>query len=602
MSGTTSSISPVQGILAGTGVGTNTIKYYLYPAGQKVTDDGVTYPTKQWNAYQQKQLRAALQTYSNVANVRFKQTATIKDANFALAITPQITKDQGDPDLLGFFNFPGTENPPQLGLFNASGAGWADGPGNGLDQGGYGFITLIHELGHGMGLKHPFHGGVTNNTLFPGVRPGHSEDLGNFALDQGIYTMMAYNDGWFTAPQGPAPKGGDYGFEGTPMALDVAALQSLYGPNTNFHSGDDTYVLPDTNGPGTYYSCIWDTGGDNTIEYLGGKNAVINLNSATLTNGPGAGGYVSYVQGVYGGYTIANGVLIQNAIGGSGNDLITGNNGNDFLSAGDGANTIIGGTGTNAIVSSGTDVIATDGADAVLLNGPNAIVVSGGMDTITCGSGSYVVSAGPNAIDAVFVEAGRLLFVNGNGASTIVGGTGSVTLFGGVGGGVFEGGAAGGNLIVGGPGQSVMIGNGGGDELFSTGNAGDTLVGGGGNESLVGSASAGNDVLFAGSGNDIIDAGAGNDELFAGTGNASMTAGTGNDVFFFINGQAGGTDTIFDFNPARDQLALQGYGAGAAQVALAGASVSNGSLTLTLPDDTRVTFTGVTSLNSSSFI
>ena len=594
MSGTISSISPVQGILAGTGVGTNTVKYYLYPTGKTVADDGVTYQTKGWNAYQQKELSAALQTYSNVANVTFKQTTNIKNANFAIAITPQITKDQGDPDLLGFFNFPGTEKPPQLGLFNASGSGWATTPGNGLDQGGYGFITLIHELGHGMGLKHPFHGGVTNDTLFPGVRLDQSGDLGNFALDQGIYTMMAYNDGWVTAPQGPAPKGGDYGFEGTPMALDVAALQSLYGPNTNFHSGDDTYVLPDSNGAGTYYSCIWDTGGDNTIEYLGPKDAVINLNAATLTYGPGAGGYVSYVRGVYGGYTIANGVMIQNAIGGSGNDSITGNNGNDFLKGGTGANTIVGGTGINVIVSGGTDLIAANGTDDIALNGPAATVVSGGADTITGGAGSYSVSANANATDSVFLESGKLLFANGDGASTVVGGSGSVTLFGGIGGGVFSGGAAGNNVIVGGPGQAVMIGDGNGDVLFSSGNAGDTLVAGSGNESLVGTAGAGNDVFFAGSGNDVIDAGSGKDEIFAGTGNASVFAGAGKDTFFFVKGQAGGTDTIFDFKPARDHLKLLGYGHGAAKAALAGATVNNGALTLTLPDNTRVTFVGVT--------
>ena len=43
---------------------------------------------------------------------------------------------------------------------------------------------------------------------------------------------------------------------------------------------------------------------------------VIHLRAATLAEGdPGAGGYVSWVSGFSGGFTIANGVVIENAVG-----------------------------------------------------------------------------------------------------------------------------------------------------------------------------------------------------------------------------------------------------------------------------------------------
>ena len=37
-----------------------------------------------------------------------------------------------------------------------------------LDPGGFGFITIIHELGHAMGLSHPHDGGGAS-TNFPGI-------------------------------------------------------------------------------------------------------------------------------------------------------------------------------------------------------------------------------------------------------------------------------------------------------------------------------------------------------------------------------------------------------------------------------------------------
>ena len=55
------------------------------------------------------------------------------------------------------------------------------------------------------------------------------------------------------------------------------------------------------------------------------RDARIDLTAATLDYSPTGAGVVSYAQGIFGGYTIANGVVIENAAGSSGNDVLIGN-------------------------------------------------------------------------------------------------------------------------------------------------------------------------------------------------------------------------------------------------------------------------------------
>ena len=80
---------------------------------------------------------------------------------------------------------------------------------------------------------------------------------------------MSYNDGWDQV-QNPFGNGlTTYGFVGGPMAFDIAAIQYLYGANMSYHTGGDTYTLPDINAPGTYWTSIWDAGGIDQIVYAG---------------------------------------------------------------------------------------------------------------------------------------------------------------------------------------------------------------------------------------------------------------------------------------------------------------------------------------------
>ena len=58
---------------------------------------------------------------------------------------------------------------------------------------------------------------------------------------------------------------------------------------------------------------------------------------------------MSAVNGIIGGFTIANGVVIENAIGGNVGDFLTGNAANNILTGGAGADDLDGGVGADTL-------------------------------------------------------------------------------------------------------------------------------------------------------------------------------------------------------------------------------------------------------------
>ncbi len=379
--------SPVQAVQGTNSLDdSDTLYVYFAQTGDVYRDFGETYVATGVNAYEQAQIWSVFEGVEAFADIDFEITTNRDQADLEFATDTLPTTPSGT--LLGFFNFPDASGNGSFGVLNNNSSGfpnWNDTPGGTLDTGGFMYGVIVHELGHGLGLGHP-HDPGNGTSVMLGV--SSSGDRGNFELNSAPYTIMSYIEGSTVA--GVASSTASTGHAATFGALDIAALQAFYGANTNHKSGDSVYKLDDTNatGSGAGYYTIWDTAGTDEIRYGGSKDAVIDLRAATLEYEEGGGGFLSYVDGVIGGRTIAHGVEIEVARGGSGDDQITGNGGDNILRGRSGDDQIEGRNGEDRLVgAAGADILSGGADDDKLLGG------SGG-DTLYGGDGDDLFRAG----------------------------------------------------------------------------------------------------------------------------------------------------------------------------------------------------------------
>jgi len=536
------SVTPVGGV----------INVYFAAGGE--TYDGIT--SNGWSAYEIGQAMAAFAVYEDILNVTFNQVFVPAQSQFQLV----TTTSSNIGGTLGYFIPPGYAN-SGVGVFATDGAGWNDT--GGLAQGGFGFVTLLHEFGHGLGLAHSHDTGGTSS-IMAGVSASFG-DYGDYDLNQGIFTVMSYNDGWQTAPHG-TPLSNNYGWSGSIMALDIAVLQDKYGANTTNNNGNNVYILPSSNASGTFYSAIWDSGGIDTIFNSSATGSTIDLQAASLLYNYGGGGFVSYTTGIHGGFTIANGVVIENATGGSGDDILIGNSANNGLNGGAGNDTVSYAndlsmdlvinlvTQTASSSFSGSDTLisienAIGGAGNDLIYGNSAVNTlkgGGGNDVIIAGSGNDLIHGeggddwlyGQGGDDFIFAGAGAVdVSSGGDGNDTIYGETGFDYIYG----------DAGNDTIYGGFGIDVAYGGDGADYLYGNSET-DWLFGGDGDDRLYGGSNP--DLLFGEAGSDYINSGSGNDWLWGGSSNGLGDGVT--DYFQFADGW--GVDVIYDFENGIDKI------------------------------------------------
>ena len=236
-----------------------------------------------------------------------------------------------------------------------------------ISSGSFYGITFLHELSHAIGLKHPHETGLFRQPRFPGLnrRSNEYRDKGTYNQNAHPFTQLSYVDKGAQNGYVPRVKEG-YGFLMSLGALDIAALQWLYGINADFAIESNVYRLPTANQEGTGWKAIWDAGGKDRIDGSHAKAPVtIDLRNATLDQSENAGGYISSVEGVFGGFTIAhdwNGktldvpaglCIIEHATGGASDDRLIGNKASNRLRGRQGDDVLYGGDGGDDVLIGG---------------------------------------------------------------------------------------------------------------------------------------------------------------------------------------------------------------------------------------------------------
>lgn len=250
-------------------------------------------------------------------------------------------------------------------------------------------LVLLHEIGHSMGLDHPWANTHETSNVY---------DLLGLKYDGFEYTVMSYR-GYTKQVGGNIEYGawdevGATSFAQTYMMNDIYTLQYMYGADYTVNSGNTVYAWDGVSGDTTVngatgidaagnkiFATIWDGGGVDTydlsaytttlqIDLSPGKSSVFSTSHlANLGDGVNAQGNI-YNALMFAGNTAS---LIENAIGGSSADTISGNSAANTLTGGQGADLFEGGLGNDTLIgNAGLDV----------LNGGQ------GNDTLTGGIGA----------------------------------------------------------------------------------------------------------------------------------------------------------------------------------------------------------------------
>lgn len=352
--------------------------------------------------------------------------------------------------------------------------GTAKGYYNNPTDGNYAKLTFIHELGHALGLGHPhesvFGAGGGNYVAdngqgvcpccggaIHGLLPVHEGAQGQATIHAGAAAVasgnpayfgtdvtantvdaMAYSVMSYSSYAGDGRTGytnGTWDYAQSPMMRDIAAIQSLYGANYSTRSDDTVYSWSATTGekiingigqgvPGgnKVFETIWDGGGRDTIDLSaytshlkvdlapGGWIDFGNSQLANLGAGHTAPGNVA-MSLLYEGDTRS---LIENAVGGTGNDSIKGNAGDNFLIGGAGDDRLEGGDG-NDILAGGTignelSFLKIDRSALIKIipniagaDGNDVMIGGNGNDLFIAGKGSDIVDGG-NGVDTLIID------------------------------------------------------------------------------------------------------------------------------------------------------------------------------------------------------
>ena len=253
---------------------------------------------------------------------------------------------------------------------------------DGIGAGGFNYFAALHEIGHALGLSHPFDAGddqSNGDDALPLSKDSMRNTVMTYVqLDKNF--VMKFDGGGSSAPSYRI-------YASTPMMYDVEIMEQFYGADDDDTTTDNNYQF--VNSPETLQTIVDAGGTADTIDAsLQNRENVIDLNPGAFSSigiyseadqvaywagvlGVSATAIQSYVDTLntsasaandyYSSYSrtalytgeynvgIAHNTVIENAVGGSANDTITGNSINNTLSGGAGDDSIEGNGGDDTI-------------------------------------------------------------------------------------------------------------------------------------------------------------------------------------------------------------------------------------------------------------
>jgi len=541
-------------------VGTGATVYYSFPQSNTNSIWSRSYtsdPTSQiydnfspFNIAQTDAAELALESWASVANLNFIKVSN--ETNLAVGdIRFANTSSLMASNYYAYAYMPALNNPKGGDIwFNAI---QPVSSGNDYEPGENSFHTILHELGHALGLEHPFEGDYPLSV----------------AQDNFKYTVMSYSY---------APDRGDGGYSSfyptTPMVLDIQAIQYLYGANMEYNIGDNIYTF---NEASTYYETIWDAGGKDTIQYVGNNDAIINLNQGAFSS---LGQPITFSNRTiqYDNVAIAYNVTIENAIGGNGNDIIYDNAVSNIINGGAGFDTVILRYASSEIISvnllkTGMYEVTFDNETDYLINIEQFDFLDGtiNLNTLLSQETSLTIHSSTEEMSSTVIENESFIVSTSTETFSITKNNTQIEM-------------------------TPLIYDGLVTYLTYQ------LIGDANHEVVMGTDR--NDFINSLAGNDAVNGQAGDDVLDGGTGSNFLTGGEGNDTFF-IDGRSESItwSTITDFN--QEEVNLWGWINGVSTLVLS--EESNGTdgykgatFHYDLNNDqiieTSITFTGI-SLN-----